>query len=177
MPKTNGQYRNIDFFVRVLSDDGTTSGVTNFNTDFSVTPATAFMQPPVGEVFFVTSLQITIGAGGNANQLDYGNLTGPLTNGVDIRATLNGVNFSLLQRILRDNNDILNFGGSAASIDVDFAGTSDTLSTQFNSANFLYASTPGALRLNGDFGDQLQVVLNDNFTGLNLHEFFARGWV
>jgi len=178
MPKTNGQYQAKSFFVRVLTDDGLITGVSNFNSDFSVTPEEAFFQIPAGFIYEITELQITVGAASKIDQLDYGDIApAGINNGIDIRAAIGGADISLLQKIIMNNNDLVNFGGSISSQVVDFAGTSDTITTSFNAAAFTPGIIDSSLRLNGDRGDRIRVVLNDDFSSLNLHEFFIRGWV
>jgi len=176
MPKTNGQYQPVDFFIALLSDDGTQSGVTNFNADYSVTSVEAFFQAPAGSIHEITELQIAIAAGAKINQGDYGNVTGPLTVGVDVRATLNGTDVSLLNTVLKTNHDLINFGGSTSSQVIDFAGTADTLTTSFKAVDFAPGPRSTALRLNGDLGDRVRIVLSDNFTPINQHTFLIRGF-
>lgn len=167
----NGQYRVPSLFTAFLSDDGSPSGLTNFTGDYSAGNITeAFWQAPPGFLVEVTGIQFLIGGGGTFSQTQWGSV-GPLTVGLDIRGTFNGVDIDLTTDNLKSNNDLLGFGVGATSIANWQGAAADSISSSLN----LVEHTGAKVYLNGNTGDKIRVVVNDNFTGLQRHNFVLRG--
>ena len=159
---------NAGIIHQFLDVNGDESGATNFNGNYSVTPITAYIQPPAGEVYVITHLLIAV-TDNLINVDGYGNLSA-LSNGYDIQVV--------------DSSDtlIVQLSGSLKiNTHLDLAtryyhtryiSTGTGSNSMLHNVNFEEDGQPVILK------DQqkLRIVLNDDFTGLVDHSFYANGY-
>ncbi len=167
MSLVNGQYRVPFFVIQKLTDTGfeTIGAQTNFNEDYSVTPKNAIIQAPPGVTLLIDSLNISVTDSGIFAATDYGNIVGGLSVGIRLAIVLNGVEFSNPAAVFNDNAEL--FSTDSGAQIVTYAGNERTLVARFG------VTTP--VVLNGNTNDKLMFVLNDDMSGLEIHEFVAYG--
>lgn len=168
MSNVNGQYQSLSFpIIQKLTDTGfeTIGATTNFNADYSVTPQDAFMTAPPGLLIIIHSVQVAITDSGTFSESDYGNIVGGLSNGWLTIAEINGFEIINPAKTINDNREL--FGVDSQAQIVEYAANDRTLIARFN---FLKP-----LVLNGNTEDKIIVRLNDDLTGLTLHEFTVYG--
>lgn len=153
-----------------LSDVGDGTGNVNANGDYSVTPKTFFIQPAATEIIILNELVIHIVNGGALPATVYGGLAGALTNGINVTLTNSRVAAGLILPVnIKNNADLIHTGGNFNLI--NFSGGVDAIAATID---FKKSHMP--LILKGSEGHKLEVILTDNFTGLNDHHFTAKGY-
>ena len=137
-------------------------GSADATVDGSTTPVIFSLGPPAGQKWYVLEFGVVIQDGGNNNPDRYGALS-ELTNGTTFNQYVNSVTY--LFKNLKNNLDIVGSFG-----DHGFRGTSNAF---LNSNNFYTGKVElrQPVTLDGDLGDEIRVVVNDNLTGLEFHEF------
>lgn len=144
-------------------------GGTNANGNYSVTPATFSYGPSAGENWTVERLIIHIGDTGSFSSDEYGNTGSALSNGFDVEVVDSGDN------VIKKLNGARPFttNGELGSVCYDVSnlgagtGGNDAILVRWT---FSKAGSP--IRLRGDDGWKVRVVLNDDFSGLAKHTFF-----
>lgn len=165
MPRADGQYSTPFPVIQQMDTNGDETGTINANGNYSVTPAIFYIQPPPGVIYFINMLQIMVSDTGSPARIDYGNITGGVTNGPQLRLLANGNLLSFPGKVIPNN-------GILASVNTDyqqinFAGSDDSIKVQFK--------YPAPIILNGNTGDQLQTYLTDDYTTLTDHRFIVFG--
>ena len=154
-------------FRQFLTQAGDGSGAISAVGNYSGGATDWVIRPTAGETLRVISLAITLADAGKAKVDDYGFITGGLTNGVDILVALGEAPFSILAgNKPKTNAALMAIGASALNTTDD-----DTYVQVVLGFTQEYA---GGLILRGA-DDRLIVRLNDNFTGLKIHQFLAAG--
>jgi len=168
MPLVNGQYVQTLFpVIQKLTDTGfeTVGATTNFNGDYSSTSIDAFFQAPPGLRVFINSLVIAITDSGVFADSDYGNIVNGLPNGHLTILELNGIEIVNDAKTINSNAEL--FGVDSMGQIVSYSSNDRTLVARFN------FQAPGVL--NGNTNDKFICRLNDDLTGLTLHEFTVYG--
>lgn len=168
MALVNGQYQQTIFpVVQKLTDTGfeTVGANTNFNGDYSVTPEDAFLQAPTGARILINALIIAITDSGTFSDTDYGNIVGGLTNGILTVVEFNGVEVTNPAQTINTNREL--FGVDSDAQIAAYSANERTLVARFNFQS--------PLVLNGNTDDKFILRLNDDMTGLDLHEFLLYG--
>lgn len=156
--------------LRFLDTNGDGTGTTDAIGNYSVTPATFFVQPPAGYKFILTELQIHLSDGGTFGSTVYGSLGAALTNGFSLLGKRNGVTIlDLMSGVPVKNNDQLTHLTSRVNL-ISWAAVNNSLNITFSALDF---DTP--FILSAAAVDTLEVTLNDDFTGLVDHTFIVRG--
>lgn len=144
-------------------------GATNANGNYSVTPATFSIGPSASENWTVERLIIYVADTGQFSASEYGNTGSALANGFDVEVVDSGDNvISTLNgsRPFTTNGDL-----GAVCYDVNNIGSGsggdDAILVRWT---FSKAGSP--IRLRGDEGWKVRVVLSDDFSGLSAHTFF-----
>lgn len=152
-----------------INGDGT--GNNNANGDYSVTPATFFIQPASDEIMIIHELYIHLVNSGAFPATVYASLGAALTNGVDILLTNDrSSGLSILPEKIKTNDDFMHFGLGGFQL-VNFSGGIDAIGASFKSSSFGMPIT-----LVGSKSHKIEVILNDNLTGLVDHHFIAHGY-
>lgn len=168
MPLVNGQYLQTIFpVIQKLTDTGfeTVGATTNFNGDFSVTSEDAFFQAAPGTRIFIDAVNIAITDSGTFADSDYGNIVGGLTNGISTIVELNGIEITNPAATINTNAEL--FGVDSQGQIIEYSANDRTLVSRFR---FLVPVV-----LNGNTDDKFILRLDDDMTGLSLHEFTVYG--
>lgn len=150
-----------------LAGDGT--GANNANLNFA-SPTVWKIAPGPTENIQVNTLLITITGSSPTKLDDYGSIVNGLTNGVTIRTKVNGVTTNTLKAPYKTNLDFSSVCPAFRLI-TGFQNSGFIVQMPFPFEQFL--GVP--LVLYGANSDALEVVLNDNFTGLLGHFFTVLG--
>jgi len=153
---------------QALDTVGDGSGTTNATGNYAAVATGFKMVCPSGKGHTITQLMIHIAGPTNFALTGYGSIAGGVTNGVVIQFSLGGVLMSLNAGMPFKSND----DWAHASADVNhltFVGGGDSLVIPFKIADF---GIPLVLAA----GDFIQVLLNDDFTGLTSQHFIAHGY-
>ena len=159
-------------FYRYLDSVGDGAGTKDFLVDYSSSAMVAKIAPPVGKVFMINRLMITIvdtvmSAG------KYGGLTA-LTNGLTVGVSnAGGVTLDITDGIpIKTNASWANL-----CYDADVKRWGGSPDNDVLVARFSFWKSGKMIGLNGDGGDFLWVKINDNMTGLIAHHFMAQGFI
>jgi len=172
LPINQGQDGTQNLIIsRYLDDVGDGSGNKNANGDYT-TPDIFFIQPGAGEIYRIARLIISVEDGTGFTAVKYGNLAA-LTNGIQIR--VQGDSGTIID--LTDNVPIKSnshYGRTCYDVALKDWGAGD----QLLCARWTFEKHGQMLRLDGDAdgGERLEVLLSDNFTGINFHYFLAQGY-
>ena len=155
-----------------MTSDGIGTGVTNFNGDYSVTPAYPKIQPLTSEIFEIHTVSAYIRDVGTTLEPDEFGAGSALTNGVTLEkvtGTTVVADFTLGDPIV-DNGGFAHF---ATYYKAERAtGGGDSLLVARWEFDELFDR---AIRLDGRNLEALRVTLNDSMTGLGELEFVAFG--
>ena len=156
---------------RYLDTNGDGTGTTSAIGNYSVTQGIFYIQPPSDDVFQINRLIVFVQDTGSFDSGSYGNgIT--LTNGITVRVQNNQGTFSDLtagspikinphwKRLCYDAN-VSAYGLGDESLGVRWT---------FSKAGY-------PIRLDGGSYDRIEVLLDDNFTGLVDHTFLVQGFV
>lgn len=157
-------------FLRFADSVGDGSGSRNAIGDYSSVPSTFFIKPTVDETFRLSLLMISYRSMNEGSATDYASMV-PLTNGIQIHIVRDG----------EVTND-LTFAGRI----FDNAGW-ETASEFYTRQRWLgniwtynavipIAKSGQSFRLAGEKQEELQIILNDDFTSLERHVFGFYGY-
>jgi hypothetical protein len=167
---TPGAAIDYPIISRHLSNDGTATGTKNANGNYA-TPTRFYIQPAAGEIFVITRLIVAIYDTGGMQTQEYGNLGGPLANGVTVQLATNGVQ----TKDLCDGVPV-KYNGDWARMCHDADVKSWGAGNDHNTIRWTFARSGTDVVLDGDSLESLDVVLNDDFTGLISHYFLIQGY-
>lgn len=153
---------------RPFTLDGTLTGDNNMNVNGSVTPVEFYFQAEPNRMVYINKLGFLVSDAGNTDFDNYGSLPGPLTNGITLYTIIDGVEIPLTP-VIKKTADY--FGIGALAQFVDLSGSSRLANYTFS----LFDYSEGII-LNGDDGDILGIRINDNLTGLDLHNSSLDGY-
>lgn len=154
--------------VRYLTDDGTgITGNRNATGNYSVTPQDFFVGPPGSEVWIVKRIGGVISGLNNASLADYGSISGGLTQGLRFFLEVAGQEIDITASSNHKTNvDLLANGNVGYELNY---GGNDKLD-QFFLPTIADTDT---IRLDGRLNMKLILRLNDDFSALANHTFFA----
>ncbi len=159
--------------ARYLDVNGDGTGAIDAIGDYSVTPEEFYIQPPVGAVYELQRVIITIEDAGSIDSGGYGNNANPLANGIKVECRISGQPTRVLTAQVNikrtaDWNSLC-YDGQVA----DFgAGNS------FYVARWTFSKDGDPIRLGEN--DILAFVMNDNFSNVGGqaligHRFLVKG--
>lgn len=160
----------------LLDTNGDGTGDRNAILDYSVTPGIFKIGPPSNEqlIWYIHKIQIFIAGTGAFSGDKYGDLPA-LTNGIEIRIfntnaveTVFKFNSAEPDNNIRTNNDLLTI--SQSGVYNPFSGASKGFCAILD-----FGDNERALKLDPKLGEELQFVLNDDFSGLQMHTFLIQG--
>ena len=166
--------QNLPLF-RYLDTTGDGTGTKNAAVDHSGAAETYQLLPAASTVYRVTRLVIYLEDTAGFVPDEYGNTGAALTNGVEISIydvdgastvldITNGV-------AIKTNAQLAMLCGNSVEFYQQGSPTNESLVAVLD-----FAATGSCLRLDGDAQEQLQVTLNDDFSGLVSHYFMAYGY-
>lgn len=155
-----------EIFFKLLDTVGNGTGVKNANVDGSSTPVE--FKLTAGPVLHVARLIVLIRDNAVLAAEDYGGITGPLTNGIDVELWKDGaLHVDLLDGLpVKSNAD---WARSSYDVSTTAFGAGDN----YIQVRWTFAKAGESLVLNN--GDELLVRINDNLTGLVEHCFNLQG--
>lgn len=146
-------------------DDGMTTNVSGVSEPMT-------LWPPAGKIYVVNITTVYLEDTGQVRAGRYGAVDGGLVNGIDLRlVSASGASeifrFGSLSHLVKHNGDWAKY--SDVLTFSDFATGGNWIRGE------LVWGTPMAL--NGDKNEGLQFIMNDDFTGLDEHEFISKGMI
>lgn len=153
---------------RPFTDDGLITGDPNMNVNGSVTPVEFFFQAEPNRQISINKLGFLVSDAGNTDFTNYGSLAGPLANGITLFTIIDSVEIPLTP-VIKATADY--FGIGALAQFVDLSGSSRLANYTFS----LFDYSEGII-LDGDNGDILGIRINDDLTGLDLHQSSLDGF-
>lgn len=170
MPNSNGSYKDQEVINITLDDNGDGTGAKDAIGDYSITPKIFFRQPLVGEVYVISEFILHLVDNSNMPSGSWGGITA-LTNGVIIRVSDdNGVISDITNGDPpKDNADISHLMPNFRI--VTFGASDNAIIASFTQESF------GAQAIiDGSQNQRIEVLLNDNFTGLVEQHFIIHGY-
>ena len=158
---------------RYLDTVGDGTGTKDAIGNYSGAEEEFFIAPPAGTVYQINRLIVEVRDGNGMRAEHYGTLGAALTNGIEVQ-TRTGVSTTVID--LSDGLPITTnaeWGGLCFDAEVKAWGAGD----DFLLVRWTFASSGGNIRLDGDSGERLAVILNDDLTGLGSHTFMAQGYI
>ncbi len=153
---------------RSFTDDGLITGDTSMVVDGSAMPVEFFFQAEPNRQISINKLGFLVSDAGNTDFTNYGSLAGPLANGITLFTVIDGQEIPLTP-VIKATADYFSIGALAQFV---------TLSGSSRLANYtfsLFDYSEGII-LDGDNGDILGIRINDDLTGLDLHEASLDGF-
>lgn len=159
--------------VRALDTDGDGGGTKNANGDYSSAAEIFFIQPPSGVSYNIARMIISVEDTNGMQAEEYGNLGVALSNGIQVRVQDDtGTVLDLTDALVVTAN--AHWGRLCYDVDIKTWGAgNEILIARWTFARF---GVDGLL-LRGSYNERLEVVLNDNLTGLIAHYFFVNGYI
>lgn len=152
-----------------MSLNGVVGGSTSMAVDGSTTPVIFYYQPTANEMATIFDYSIVIGDAGNTGENDYGSIIGPLLNGVQFFAVIDGVEFDFGTPVIRAAQY---FARGARVNFIELSGNKRIANYQFS-----FFDTSDGTRLNGQNGDRLGVKIQDNLSTLSAHTVSISGFM
>jgi hypothetical protein len=153
---------------RYLDLNGTGSGTKNMNQNYSVTSDIVFIQPTAGQIMRIERMLVYIQDTGTFDSGGYGNGTA-LTTGITVRLNGDGGVQDLTDGVPIKTNG--HWARLCYDADHNGYGTGD----EYLAVRWTFSKAGAPLRLDGDTNDRLEIVLNDDFSGLTEHYFLVQG--
>jgi len=145
------------------------NGSINATGDYTVSPVTFSIAPPMGMIFDVARLIVTMEVVSSLSVTGYGSDDFPLTNGITVERWRMGESVDVLTAFpLFTNVDWASQCYDAKLLDLG-PGVDCLL------IRWTFGRVASAIRVNGSVGESLNVVLNDDFSGLLRHRFVFEG--
>lgn len=155
---------------RYLDLNGDGSGAKNANGDYSTVADIFYIQPPATQDYLLTRLIVSIEDTQGMQAEEYGNLGAALTNGITVRVQDDsGTLVDLTDSAPVKTN--AKWGALCYDVDLKSWGAGDELIL----VRWTFSRSGRDVLLRGDRNERLEVVLNDNLTGLISHEFLVQG--
>lgn len=164
-----GADRNI--LTRFLDTDGDGGGTKNANSNYSGAAEIFYIQPGAGEIYEINRLIVTITDTNGMQYEEYGNLGAALTNGITVRVQNDsGTLFDLTDGVPVKTNAL--WGAHCFDVEIKDAGTG----IDYCEARWSFIKSGVPIYLDGDDNQRLEVVLNDDLSGLLSHYYKVDGY-
>jgi len=163
---------------RYLDTNGDGTGTNEIQGDHSSTEQVYLVMPPRGERYLIRRFVIFIDGSGSLGEDEYANLGAPLTNGLVLRVrrhTESDNIFNLTDDVpIKTNAHWLRHTEHVHRWEA--ASGADALSAVID---FQEAFHPDGLLLDGEKGDALELVAQDDFSGAQIveHRALVEGWI
>lgn len=155
-----------------LTPNGDGTGGFNANGDYSSTEEIFYIQPPSDKVYCIQRMIGMIEDSNNMRAEYYGDMGVALTNGITVRVSNNnGVILDMTNgHPIKRNAE---WGQFCYDVDLKSWGTGN----EFILIKWDLSLPEQSLFLTGANGDKLELILNDDFSGLVSHHFVIEGHV
>ena len=154
--------------LRDMTLDGSPAGNPNANVDGSVTPVKFYITPSANQDIEVVQVGIEVSDSGNPGLDDYGNIAGPLLNGIQFFVEVDGVEVNVFNP-LTSNRELINLGPVVER--AAFSGSTVVNLYSFNA----WQHAKSGLMIRGDRNEKFGVKINDNLSSLIAHTFVVKG--
>lgn len=151
-------------FLKELSN-GITS---DMSVNGSVTPVDFFVQPPVGEIWYISNWMLYLQDAKGFDITTWGS-NGALTNGLGLKVEVDGNVVNQLDFPVKTNGDVARI---AYNMQLYAFGNGDDVLT----AKWSFKDMGQLLRLNGATNDKLIVTINDDLTGISNQYIHVQGF-
>ncbi|MDJ0766984.1 MAG: hypothetical protein QNJ97_28680 [Myxococcota bacterium] len=151
----------------LLSANGDGTGTTNWNGDYSASQGRAYYAPGAGEIRLAHRLIVAVEDAGGMQAQEYGNLGGALTNGVAVNIRSQGTITNLTPNLITTNSF---WGAYCYDADVKSWGAGNDLLV----VRWTFTKDGCPIYLDGDQGDYVEALFNDNLSGLLGHYFLLK---
>lgn len=160
----------ISRFVSKGENQEQTSADVELSQDFSVTPATFIVQPPVGTVYHIQRAIIYLEDSGIINSGGYGGLSA-LTNGLNLEIhDADGFVATLTPLTIKQNTHWKRYAYDLNYS--DFGAGNPSISSRWT-----FTETGIPIYLDGDKGEKFAVTVSDNLSGLVSHTILLQGHI
>lgn len=138
--------------------------------DYSSASEDFYVEPAAGEVWNISRLMVYIQDSGSFDSGGYGNNGGnPLTNGIQVIHLYDSVEYSLV------DGENIKTNGHWARYCHDAVHYNYGAGDEFLTVRWTFSKAGKPLYLDGDRGDRVIIMVNDNHTNLNSHTFLFQG--
>ena len=156
--------RNI--FSRLLDTDGDGTGTTNMAVNGAVTPVVFKLAPEAGTVMLVARVIFYVEDSGTFDADKWGNgIT--ITTGIEMKAKRTNDTESLCEPLTKT--------GELAGLMHDVNHFAFGTGNEIISSRLTFSKFGNPIRLVGNYGDELQIIINDDLTGLVNQRVTAQG--
>ncbi len=162
--------QNLPFF-RHLDTTGDGTGTTNANGNYSSTQGIFRIAPPASTIYRVSRMLIGIEDSSGMTANEYGNLGSSLTNGIQVRIH-DGTSTIVDMTDGAPVTTNAEWGFHCYDVDLKTWGGGN----EFMCVRWTFTKTGQFIRLDGDANEELQVLFDDNLTGLINHSFIVHGY-
>lgn len=151
---------------KYISEKVKNSGSSDMDVDGSVTPVEFMAGPGTGKKWYIARMILTI-EDESINHIKFGGLAIPLTNGVDIKITEDGVERTLAEGLIKTNHE---FYQLAYDVTIKSA-TTDILAMRWT---FTKGGT--FLRFKNSTSDKFSIIINDDLSALQAFQVIIQGY-
>lgn len=163
---SSGSQKELLFMRLDTNGDGT--GTQDMAVDASLSPIKYFIKPPAGEVWRVARWMLYVQDTKGFDVGLWGNGV-VLTNGIVPKIKQNGVERNMTPMAIKSSGNIAEM---AYDMTLHTFGSADDILV----ARWTFTKAGQYLRLDGDLGDELQVIINDDLTGLSSQYVQIQGY-
>lgn len=156
-------------FIQTCTTNGLINGPKAANVNGSVTPVEFYIQVPANMIYVINRVSINVSDASNAPYNGYGNIVGPLANGVQFWARINGVKADFANPPTKSNIDMYDFGPDTQVLNF----TSNIRVTRFAFDVLQYSQ---GVVYDGDKGDQYGARIRDDLSTLDAHTITVNGY-
>lgn len=157
-------------FYQLMDEVGDGSGNANMSVDGSATPVIFKVVPAAGQVIKLARIITSVRDAGSFDSGGWGNNGGvQLPVGLDLRWKRNGAIYDLTKEKVKSVYDLASYSHDLTHFNF---GQGD----EFITNRFTFTKAGQYLTLDGDAGDELQVIVNDDLTYLVDQRVSAQGY-
>ncbi len=158
----------ISILLRNMTDDGDPAGNADADVDGSITPVEFFIQPLPTTAFEVVQVTVEISDAGNPGLNDFGNIVGPLANGVQFFIDQKGSRL-LFGNPIKTNRSLIGLGPIVQRL--PFQGGVEVGTFTFN----VFEHAKQGILLSGNTNDKFGIIIQDNLLALEAHTVVVKG--
>lgn len=170
--RTTGAGAQNPIITHILDTNGDKTGAIEATGNYSVTPEIFYIQPPAGEIWQLTRMLFFVEDGAGFDPDTWGSGTA-LTNGIILRIQDDsGTIFDFTEQDpIKTSGHLGLYMYDTTLLDFGAGNTNEVLN-----ARYTFAKSGATVRVIGDNNERLEVLLNDDFTGLVSQHFMVQGF-
>jgi len=155
---------------RFLDANGDGTGNKNFNGDYSGAQEIAYIQPPTNRIYNIARMLVSIVDTSGFSAVDYGNIAGGLTNGIQVRVQDDS---GTIVDLVDSEPIVSNAGWGAFCYDADLKTWST--GNEFLLVRWTFSKSGVPIKLDGSKNARLEVLMDDDLRSLIDHKFLIQG--